>query len=201
MKSLKEKVLDRFGEFGIEGEQKTLLLALLDILKVHDVATYRHCLRVGLKGVEVAVFLDIDPRPLFYAGLLHDFGKLGVKTKTLRKVNFSESDYAEVRQHSMLGYIVLRALYPFSADILVRHHSSQALPYPNVLPKTRFDEELIAKYARLLALIDFHDALTTRKNKKFNIDRRDRKRVEELMIGQNESQAALIEDLFEAGIF
>lgn len=194
-KALKKKI----AELRIPEEQAHCLLALLDVLKKHDSATYSHCLRVGLMGVEVAEFLNLNPKPLFYAGLLHDFGKIGVNPRILRKkTSFSQADRAAVRKHTITGYLFLRKLYPFSADILVRHHPLEEVP------KTVFDEELIERYAGLLSLVDFFDALTTRNdsnNKEFGIDIKDEKQVRAIIIQYRREQEGLINALFERRIF
>jgi response regulator RpfG family c-di-GMP phosphodiesterase len=202
MKKIDTEINRRIAEFCGAEEQKILLSTLLGILKNHDSATYFHCVRVALKGIEAANLLGLDPKPLFYAGLLHDFGKVAIGGNVLRKkVGFSESDFDEVKKHSRVGYILLKKMYPFSAEILLRHHRSSARPYPEELPAMSYDAGLIKRYARLLALIDFHDALMNRRNEKFDIDRKDKKAVRALLIEQNKSQEDAINALFENNIF
>ncbi|MBI1974751.1 MAG: HD domain-containing protein, partial [Parcubacteria group bacterium] len=164
--------------------------------------TYRHSIRVAALAVRIGEYLHLPPRPLLWAGLLHDIGKILVNPRLLTKVgNFSDADYKEMEAHVEFGWRLLRGIHDWTANILVRHHHFSSRPYPAVLPSPappypavitdKFDH-----YARLLALADFYDALMTRKNGKF--DPRLSKR--EIYFKENPDQQELIESLEKAGI-
>ncbi len=159
---------DKFREFHVSWGQEKEILSRLDEIKKHDTETHLHSLRVCFKGVEIAYFLGLDPKPLFYAGLLHDYGKTKIDGEILRKDSgFSEADFTKVKKHSRAAYDSLTKLFSFSADIVIRHHYYGVNSYPDRIPKSRFNEERIERYSRILALADFHDALIFRKNEKF----------------------------------
>lgn len=199
---LENVLYEKFRDIHLSKGQKKTIVLLLDEIKRHDKNTFLHSIRVGLLGVKISIFLELDQKPLFYAGLFHDYGKTSVDEEILRKTDgFSESDFKKVQKHAWVGYFALRKIYPFSADILLRHHHYSQNPYPENVPKTKYDEALIEKYAKILALIDFYDSLISRNNERFNIDINDKHSVKELLIEYHKEQEWLINDLFEKEIF
>lgn len=156
----------------LEQDHIDQLKATLEIIRRHDEETYWHCRRVGDLAYHAGLVLGTEPRALFYAGVLHDFGKVLVPGEILRKTGtaFTDEDYERVKPHAFYGYLMLKGPYPFSAEILVRHHLFQRLPYPEDLPSldVRFSEKeksLIERCAHILALVDFYDAFTTREDR------------------------------------
>jgi HD-GYP domain len=162
-------MLDRLDqiltELALETTARQKLELLLSPLRARDVATYEHGLRVGELGRKIAVFLGLEPKIAFLAGLFHDLGKLGVPLKTLQKTGaWTEADAEIVEDHVLHGYELLRNHFDFTAEIILLHHSFQENNYPKNLPPYLhgYSEEsraLIVEYARLLALADVYDAL------------------------------------------
>jgi len=194
---------EKFKELHISWGQRKAIFLMLEEIKNHDFETYLHSLRVCFESVEIAYFLGLEPRPLFFAGLLHDYGKISIDGEILRKnKDFSEADFEKVKKHSMSAYFRLKDLYPFSAEIILRHHHYYDVnAYPKRVPKTKFNEESIERDARILALVDFRDALIFRNNEKFKMDVNDKNQVREILIKYHEGLESLINSLFEKGIF
>ncbi len=200
--NLTVQLYKKIGEFHLSKDQKDLLFLFLDSIRGHDLETYFHCIRVGLKGAEASHAFNLNPKPLFYAGLLHDIGKISVEGEILRKVKgFSEEDFKKIKKHPWAGYFLLRKAYPFSAEILLRHHRYGQNPYPAKLPRTRYNRKLMEKYAQLPSLVDFHDALTSRNNEKFNINVNDKESVKKILVENHKEQEGLINKIFDNGIF
>lgn len=176
----------------------------LELLRKHDHETYCHCFRTSFICMEVARLLGLDPKPLVYAGLLHDIGKVKVNPEILRKTKgFTEEDYGEVKEHPLVGYLILKEAFPFSAEILLRHHKFQEDSYPENLPDNQYAPEeisLIEKYARLLARVDSCDASFNRKNQKFS-NAKSREDLQNLMIELSPDKEELIKDWFSRKIF
>ena len=176
----------------------------LEILRKHDCETYYHCVRTSLVCVEVARFLGLDPKPLVYAGLLHDIGKIEVSPEILRKTKgFTEEDYEEVKKHPLVGYLILKEAFPFSAEILLRHHRFQGDSYPEDLPDSQYEPEeisLIEKYAKLLARVDSYDASLNRENKEFS-SAKSREDLQRVMVEISPDMEDLIRDSFLRKIF
>ena len=170
---LEQKLKEDFIRLGISLVQQSSLEIYLNLIKLKDEATYHHCLRVALYGTKVAELLHLDPKALFYAGLLHDVGKALISRELLSEAgDFSDADYEKMKKHSLYGYYLLRGVHDFSAEVILRHHRHANGGYPKRLPKPRVcyqkaTKELIDYYAKILAVIDFYDAARTRKNKKF----------------------------------
>ena len=58
----------------------------MGLVRNRDTETWEHSIRVGLIGAEVAEFTHIiEPKGLFYPGLLHDVGKALINPKSLKK--------------------------------------------------------------------------------------------------------------------
>jgi len=204
-----KKIIEAFDELEIPEKHIGSLNAYLSMMKGRDVPTYEHGIRVGLKGREVGEFIHHGIKPLFYSGLLHDFGKIFTNPNSLNKnTNFGPKEMKEVKKHSEAGHSVLVDIHPYVAAIVVRVHLFQKKPYPKDLPKlpkrfSKADEVMINYYARLISLIDSHDALITRKNEKWGKPARlptktqAKKRILEL----NQDQEYFINELYKSGIF
>jgi response regulator RpfG family c-di-GMP phosphodiesterase len=209
--TLTERLEQSFLDLSINEQQQTSLRGYLNLLKIRDEPTYEHSVRVGLKGIELANFTHIvEPKALYYPGLLHDIGKSLTDPSSLKKTEgFNERDMKEMRKHVLDGYRMLRGIHDFSANVLLYHHWYQGdKSYPKVLPKlnTKFSREktaVIAYCGRLLALIDFYDAAKFRRNNKFGAEEGTLKtpeQVKTMLLEHNPDQKCLIDALYSAGI-
>jgi len=204
-----EKIILAFDELEVPDEERGSLNACLGMMKGRDKPTYMHCARVGLTGREVAEFMHQDPKILFYPGILHDFGKILTNPGSLKKnEGFNDKDMKELEKHPKEGYQLLKEIHPMAAEILLRHHQFQENPYPARLPDmpsdfSRGEKVMINYYARILSLIDFYDALTTRKNKKWGDNARlpTRAQARDFMVEKHPDQEYFIRELYQAKIF
>jgi HD-GYP domain-containing protein (c-di-GMP phosphodiesterase class II) len=202
-KLLEEMLESEFKNLGISENNQISIKRYLGMLKAKDESTYEHCLRVGLLGEKIADYMHLDPRPLFYSGLLHDVGKLAIDRKILKKTSrFDEKDMKEMRKHPNFAYRLLKDIHEFSAEVALRHHRYQENPYPKKLPcnqKCPITNADINFYARLLALVDFYDAAKTRSNNKFK-KRMDDIEIKSMILEKNPDQRVFIENLYKDGI-
>ena len=199
------EILDSLGISFVRqyssGTSLSSLGAYLTIIRLKDEATYWHCVRVALCGIKVAEAFGLDFKALFYAGLLHDVGKAAVCQDLLKKNNFTKADYEKMKPHVIHGYYLLRGVFNFSAEIILRHHRYYSDGYPKSLPhsRVRYSKEtkkLIDRYARILAIIDFYDAATTGDN-----ERSKEKKVKASLIRKFPNEAKIINLYYEKGIF
>ena len=212
MKTLDDALDQSFIDLEISPKQQGSIMNYLNLIKQKSERTWGHCVRVGLTGKEVANFTHtINPKALYYPGLLHDVGKVLTNSDSLEKTqNFDERDKKELSRHPADSYRLLRGIHDFSAEVALRHHSFQGeRSYPKQLPKSdltfsRATNSMIDYCARLIGLIDFYDAATYRKNDNFSIgDSKlltDRE-VKVELIKENKDQSCLINKLYEVGIF
>lgn len=211
MQSLEQELDKTFRELRVSNKQRHSIQTYLALIRNKDEATYEHSARVGLNGVEVARYAHIvDPKALFYSGLLHDVGKVLTDSKSLKKIaGFDEKDMKELKKHPIDGYGLLKNIHDFSARILLFHHRYFGEGYPKKIPHSEINfckgsEANIMYYARILGLIDFYDAVTHRKNDKFspgNPRLPTEEEAKKIILKNNHDQKYFINELYAAGIF
>ena len=148
----------------LESGKKQATTGLLSQLMGHHMHTYIHCVQVGLKSLEASRFLGYNEGQMFFAGLLHDIGKLKVHVDILnRHVPFGDEEYRIIQSHPAEGYAMVKPIFSFEAEAILRHHKFCKKSYPERLPEpvnpNSFDIEVIEKHARLLGVIDYHSSM------------------------------------------
>ncbi len=208
MPSLEELLQSEFIELGAKEDSIDSVTSLLQVLKIKDNSTYEHSMRVALLGSRIAKYMNLDPKVLLFAGALHDIGKILIPPEILQKTEgFDERDMRIMRKHPEYTYDILRGIHEFSAEVALRHHRYQKNGYPKKLPRFKIDfstgtRTSIDFYARLLALTDFYDAVTSRINDKFGERRKlTQEEAKSIMLMQNPDQRALVEKLYANAIF
>lgn len=182
------------------------IASYLKLLKDKHEATYNHVLRVGRLAstmAEYAAIPGVTPKMMMWAGLLHDVGKSRIPVELLNKTaKFDASDREAMEPHVMHGWELLQKIHEYTAHVIVRHHRYGKAPYPKHLPPLPYHlepkQETIEAAARLLALADYYDALTTRKNDRNGSLTVAEKR--ELYLRENPGCEALIQRLESAGV-
>ncbi len=209
-KTLEEQLEEEFDKLEIYGRNRNSVETYLRLLKIKDENTYKHSLRVGFLSSNISGYMHLDQKALFFAGTLHDVGKLLIPPETLKKTKgFNEKDMAKMKKHPEYTYMLLRGVHEFSAEVALRHHKYQDRGYPKKLPKSAIDfsektQADINFYARILTIIDFYDSASSRKNDKFspgNPRLPTPEEVKELLLNANKDQKVLIENLYKDGIF
>lgn len=128
-----------------------------DYTYLHSVAVAALMMALGRRlGFEGAALTELG-----LAGLLHDIGKVGVPDATLNKPGRLEPlEWASVRQHPEIGWDILRresVAGPVALDVCLHHHEKiDGSGYPHKL-----DGESISRVARMGAICDVYDAITS----------------------------------------
>lgn len=138
--------------------------ALSVTLEVKDAYTRGHSDRVAEYAVLVAQELKLPEREvelIYYAGQLHDIGKVGVSSELLTRPGpLSQEELGEVRKHVEMGFRIISRLAFLArvAEIILYHHEwySGRGGYPGHL-----EGEEIPLGARILMVCDSFDAMTT----------------------------------------
>jgi diguanylate cyclase (GGDEF)-like protein/putative nucleotidyltransferase with HDIG domain len=137
--------------------------ALALAIEAKDHTTHAHLQRVRLYALEIAKELDIsaeDTEALHAAALLHDIGKLAVPEHIISKPGkLTREEFEKVKIHPVVGAEILeRVSFPYPVVPIVRSHHERwdGSGYPYGLKG-----EEIPIGARILAAIDFFDALTS----------------------------------------
>ncbi len=139
-------------------------LVLLTQIKNKDNYTAEHCMNVSVLTAAFARFLD-KPRQEIeeaaYCALLHDIGKIRVPDAVLNKRGrFNREELVLMQSHTERGRDVLLAspsVLKTAVDVALAHHERiDGAGYPYALPR-----EVIPYYARLVAVTDAYDAITS----------------------------------------
>lgn len=144
---------------------ESFIRTLAASLDARDDNTAGHSARVGAisSGIAKAMGLDEqDCRLIYYAGLLHDYGKIGVRDDVLLKPSeLTPEEYAHVKEHPQHTFRLLSKIrFPEDlADIpfvaAAHHERWDGSGYPHGLKG-----EEIPMGSRIVAVADAYDALT-----------------------------------------
>jgi len=205
--SLNQRLNITLTELAIATKIQKSLDAFLDLLIVKDMFTYEHSVRVALLDRLIAQFIGLNERALFFAGALHDIGKIQTRLELLQKTaGWTQADREEMKQHVMIGHELLCECFSFSAEIIIWHHRFQTQCYPETLPPllhqySDITEDTIPRCGRVLALADSYDA-AHRINENFGNDQPlTGALIKEKMIASNADQSELVKMLYDANIF
>ncbi len=168
------------------------LLGLANALEAKDPYTRGHSERVAGMAQRLARRLGFSPseaRVLAQAGLLHDLGKIGIPESVLRKPGpLTGEEWALMREHPVVGARIVAPLEFFSEGaLIIRHHHERqdGSGYPAGLAGGA-----IPLGARIVAVADVFDALTSERPYRRSLERKEAlRRIE-----------AAAERLLDAGI-
>lgn len=208
-KLLENRLKNSFETLRVNKVERKTIKAFLAPLKYKNQTTYQHylhCLRVGLLGKQIAKFIHLDQKALFYAGLLHDIGKAQINRSVLSKTrNWNKKDILEIQHHVHYGYMLLRNKFDFTSKVILWHHRFQQNGYPKKNPSllhidTIQTKTMISFYGRILALADCYDALH-RPNYKFgNKKILTNQEIKDKMFELNQDQKYLLNELYQKRI-
>ncbi|MCH8497173.1 MAG: HD-GYP domain-containing protein [Marinobacter sp.] len=136
----------------------------LSRIRHEDAYTAEHCVRVGVLAITFARFLDLpepDMKILGLCGMLHDVGKMKISPDLLNKPGaLSPEEWQVVKAHPTYGHQLLAAdggLDPLVKEAALSHHERMdGSGYPNGLSGNS-----IGLYARIIAIVDAYDAITS----------------------------------------
>ena len=205
--SLEELLKNAFVDLQITQRRRSQIRTFINVLKIKDLATYEHSIRVALLARSIAHFMHLSQKAMFYAGILHDIGKSQTNPATLKKTEgWTAEDSAEIESHVMDGYRLLRGHFDFSAEVILWHHRFQPTCYPAVVPELLHNHDegtkvMIPFFGRLLALADQFDAMH-RVNDRFGAGEvQIGEWIKDKMIERNPDQSVLVQQLYDAKIF
>lgn len=142
------------------------LKALTAAIDAKDRYTCGHSERVAMLGRDLALASGMTPEQaerVHMCGLLHDVGKIGVPEAVLSKPGrLTDAEFALIKLHPEIGYRILKDI-PMLEDLLpgVLHHHERwdGRGYPHGL-----SGEQIPQFARILALADTFDAMSSNRS-------------------------------------
>jgi len=143
--------------------QQQLILAMIKILEIHDPYTKGHSENVGLISAEIAREMNFDDEQIneiYWAGLVHDIGKINIpNTILLKSGRLTREEYEEIKKHPIWGAEILDTSEDIEIIVMaVRHHHERwdGHGYPDGL-----SESDIPLYSRIIAVADTYEAMTS----------------------------------------
>lgn len=143
-------------------------------LSFHDFYTYDHSINVSMYCISFLKFIAPQSTRdelilIGLGGLLHDLGKIGIPTEILNKATkLTDEEFEKIKKHPHLGHTLLLEKNilcsgvdtAMLARIINEHHENyNGTGYPSGLK-----EDEIHIYARITAICDFFDAITTKRS-------------------------------------
>lgn len=157
-----EKLLAETSELLSKASTTLGLLDMLHNMRQIDDSIYAHSVNVALIARTLAEWLHFSEEDLemvTLCGILHDIGKTALPPELLNKPGkYTEEEYARVKQHTLLGYKILKDL-PLDVHVkraaLQHHERCDGSGYPQGLKDDEIDP-----FAQIIAIADVYDAMT-----------------------------------------
>jgi putative two-component system response regulator len=143
---------------------KSVIMSIAIAVEAKDSYTQGHVERVANLAVSIGKklgLLEKDIEALWFAGVLHDVGKIGVPDAILNKNGkLTDDEWEMIKLHPEIGYKICLPLESTLGSALegIRYHHEKidGSGYPDGLKG-----DVIPEIARIIAVVDFYDALTS----------------------------------------
>ena len=164
---------------ALEDKNEELEKAYLDTIGIlrqtveaKDPYTRGHSDRVSEFSVLIGKKMGLDEATLHtlkIGGLFHDIGKIGIPDSILLKESkLSDDEYSQIKNHPSIGAHILGSAEIFKDIIpIVKHHHER---YDGNGYPSRLKGEEIPYIARIAAVADTFDAMTSRRSYRGPID-------------------------------
>lgn len=164
MRRLREttKNEERYRE-QLKQQNSDFVKTIVRIIDAKDRYTNGHSQRVANYSREIARRLGKDAEEqtqIYYAGLLHDVGKIRVPKEVINKPGrLSEEEFKQIKIHTVTGYYILKEIYkegPILHAAKFHHERFDGKGYPMGL-----SGESIPEVARIVGVADAYDAMAS----------------------------------------
>ena len=140
--------------------------ALATAIDAKDKYTHGHSTRVATYSAQIAREAgksEEECEKVYFAGLLHDVGKIGVPDAIINKAGrLNDEEFAQIKLHPVYGNQILSTIYrsPYlSIGAHFHHERYDGRGYPDGLKG-----EDIPEIARIIAVADSYDAMTSKRS-------------------------------------
>ena len=142
---------------------REMAVALAKTIDAKDAYTHGHSERVANYARMIAKRAGDDEEAqerIYYMGLLHDIGKIGVAGTIINKTSrLDDDEFQSIQSHPILGSEILSTISQFpdlSVGARSHHERYDGKGYPDKLAG-----EAIPRPARIIAVADTYDAMTS----------------------------------------
>ncbi|MBR2853360.1 MAG: HD-GYP domain-containing protein [Clostridia bacterium] len=140
--------------------------ALVTAIDAKDEYSHGHSMRVAEYARKIAQMMgksEDECLKIYYAGLLHDVGKIGISDAIInKKGKLTPEEYDEIKKHPVLGNQILTSIrdYPYiSIGAHYHHERYDGKGYPDGLKG-----EDIPEIARIISVADAYDAMSSNRS-------------------------------------
>ncbi len=140
--------------------------ALSSAVEAKDRYTNGHSLRVASYAREIARRMGMnaeEQREIYYAGLLHDIGKIRVPDTIINKQGkLTDDEFQSMKLHTVAGYYILKnvsEIYDVTSGAKWHHERYDGGGYPDGLAG-----EDIPLISRIICVADSYDAMTSNRS-------------------------------------
>ena len=154
-------IWDHHGEQ--ENFQNTIIQTLVKAIEIRDIYTRGHSERVAILALKFAQHIGVDEstrRFVYWAGILHDIGKIGISDLILNKpLPLTDEEFLTIQTHPVQSARLIeesnlpREIIPV---VLSHHERWDGNGYPNGLANKDIPLE-----ARIISLADAYDSMTS----------------------------------------
>lgn len=150
---------------------KKIIRALVRTIDAKDRYTNGHSIRVARYSREIARRLnksEKEQEEIYYAGLLHDVGKIRIPAAVINKPGkLTDEEYEMLKIHPVTSYHILKDIYDDKTIALgakFHHERYDGKGYPNGLTGDNIPE-----IARIIGVADTYDAMTSNRSYRMSL--------------------------------
>jgi putative nucleotidyltransferase with HDIG domain len=167
---LSRRVNNRIKKYNPAGKLGHTSKIILAFSEINHYKVKEHIMRVALLAEDVSVKIGKDQKACFFAGLLHDIGKLSLSYDLFSGREITKEEYIEVKRHAIAGFKVLSELHLFTALCAGLHHALYNAGYGLTIEDFPKDLSIatikkVLEISTIISICDFIDAFSHRKTK------------------------------------
>ena len=157
---------ERESQEKLDRVNMNIIRSLAYTIDAKDRYTSGHSQRVAEYSLEIAKRMnksDEDQKIIYYAGLLHDVGKIRVPEAVINKPGkLSDEEFDQIRIHPVSGYHILKDIHDderIGYGAKYHHERYDGTGYPNGLAGKNIPE-----IARIIGVADAYDAMASNRS-------------------------------------
>lgn len=158
--------LEQESNSRIDDMNHRIIRALVRTIDAKDRYTNGHSMRVAEYSKEIARRMGKNEKELediYYAGLLHDVGKIRVPAAVINKEGkLTDEEYEKIKIHPVTSFHILKDIYDdinIALGAKFHHERYDGKGYPNGLMG-----ENIPEIARIISVADTYDAMASNRS-------------------------------------